>query len=147
MARDAHATSGIQRVTTAPASPDAPTASRVDRTLAVLLALALATFAVAKIAFGYRDGLEISRFVYYAASATEVLAAVLLLTRHRLLGALLTAVFFAVAIVYSKWSGVQSCGCLGPIRLASGAYRLIAATLGLIATLLVHRHLSRRPVR
>lgn len=116
---------------------------RTDRVLAVGLALALATFAFAKIGFGYRAGLEISRTTYYLASAIELAAATLLVTRRRLLGALLTAAFFAVAIAYSHWSGVRACGCLGPVRLTSGAYRLIAATLGLTAMLLVQRRLNR----
>ncbi|MEZ5966918.1 MAG: hypothetical protein R3F56_23965 [Planctomycetota bacterium] len=116
---------------------------RVDRAMAVLLAVALATFGLVKIGFGYRQGLEISRTTYYAASAVELLAATMLLTRLRLFGALLTAIFFAVAIAYSQWSGVHACGCLGPVRLTSTAYRLIAATLGLTAVLLVQRRLYR----
>jgi len=125
----------------------AGTVPAIDRTLAFTLAAALTTFALAKVAFGYRQGLDVSRTTYYAASAVEGLAAVLLTTRLRLLGALLTLLFFAVAIGFSLWSGAHACGCLGPIRLSSGTYRMIAATLGLLATLLLHRRLVRRSSR
>lgn len=123
----------------------APT-RRLDRALALVLAAALATFAIAKISFGYHNGLEISRTTYYAATAIELAAAALFVARRHLLGAALTAGFFAVAIAYSMWSGVKACGCLGPVRLSSGEYRMVAATLGLLATLLVHRRLQRLPV-
>jgi hypothetical protein len=115
----------------------------LDRTLALALAAALATFAIAKIVFGYRDGLEISPATYYAATAIELFAAVLFVVRRHVLGALLTVAFFGIAIAYSLWSGIKACGCLGPVRLSSGEYRMIAATLGLLATLLVHRRLQQ----
>ncbi len=121
----------------------APAPSRLDRTLALTLAAALATFAIVKIVFGYRAGLEISWATYYAATAIELSAALLFLARAHVLGAILTAAFFAVAIAYSTWSGVKACGCLGPVRLSSSEYRMIAATLGLLASLLVHRRLQQ----
>ena len=60
---------------------------------------------------------------------------------------MLTVAFFAVAIGYSVLSGVKACGCLGPVRLSSNEYRMIAATLGLLASLLLHRHLQRAQPR
>lgn len=121
-----------------------PGSPRTDRCLCIVLAAALAVFAFAKLGFGYRQGIEISRATYYAAAGVEMTAALLLLSRLRIAGALLCAAFFAVAIGYSAWGDVRSCGCLGPVRLSSGAYRMIAATLGLLATLVIHRRLGQR---
>lgn len=114
-----------------------------DRVLAIALGVAMLGFAGVKIAYGYRDGLEIGPATYYTASAVEAVAGMLLISRRfAVLGAGLTAVFFVTAIAYAWISGVTSCGCLGPLRLASEHYRMIAATLGLLATLLVHRHMT-----
>lgn len=113
----------------------------LDQMLRVVLAASLLVFGVAKLVYGYRDGLEIGSVTYYTATGVEFAAAVLLLSRRFLIGATLTAAFFAIAIGYSWWSGITSCGCLGPVRLSSDHYRMIGATIGLLATLLVFRQL------
>ncbi len=116
-------------------------ATVLDQTIRVILAASLLGFAVVKLVYGYRHGLEIGPTIYYTATGVEFAAALLLLSRRFLMGATLTAGFFAIAIGYSWWSGMTSCGCLGPVRLSSHHYRMIGATIGLLATLLVFRQL------
>ena len=83
---------------------DRVTAS-VERALAWTLAACLTAFAVAKLAYGHREGLQVGVAVYYLASSVELLAAGLLLTRHRLLGASVTAACFTVALLHSWLNG------------------------------------------
>lgn len=108
--------------------------AEVERALAWTLAACLMTFAVAKLAYGHREALQVGVTVYYLASGVELVAAGLLLTRHRLVGAGLTAAFFTVALLHSWLTGATNCGCLGPIALSTATYRMLAASLGLGAT-------------
>jgi hypothetical protein len=118
-------------------------AERIERVVSACLAISLLAFGGAKIAWGYRDGIEIGQVTYYVATVIELGAAVLLLSRRRLLGAALTSLFCAAALGHSWLTGVQDCGCLGPITLSASGYRMVAATLGLVATMVVYRQLSR----
>ena len=121
-----------------PSSLADPFPAKVERTLAWTLAACLVAFAIAKLTYGHREGLQVSVTVYYLASGVELLAAGLLLTRHRLVGAGLTAVFFTVALLHSWLSGATNCGCLGPVALSTETYRMLAASLGLGATWILY---------
>lgn len=123
-----------------PSSQVTPFPTKVERTLAWALAACLAAFAIAKLTYGHREGLQVSATVYHVATGVELLAAGLLLTRHRLVGAGLTAVFFTVALLHSWLTGATNCGCLGPVVLSTDTYRMLAASLGLGATWILYCH-------
>lgn len=113
-----------------------------DRGLRWLLAAALAAFGAVKLLFGHRPEYGLAAPIYFLAAVVELVLAVCLVLGRTVAGAGAAAGFFAVALVHSWLGGQRSCGCLGPLELPAATYRMIAASLGAVAAVLLLRRLQ-----